>query len=90
MPELMLATGAELPQAGRRNRWPGRVGSKTGIRHNPQEPVLRERARGPSCFAMLRKPIMGHFMMDVVWIKEGDKDVDVEEGDTRHRFSLRL
>lgn len=61
-----------------------------GIPEDANESVLGQWARRPSKGTLLPKPAMSRFVMNVIWVKERDEDVDVEERPSAHGSSRSL
>ena len=52
------------------------------------EAVLRDGTGRPASRLMVRKPVVRHLVMRVLWIEERDQQIDVEERDAAHSSSL--
>jgi hypothetical protein len=84
----MAGASAELPQVpqervGARNR-----ATVSGVRENPEKPVLGDCARGPACGSLIGEPVVRQVVVHVVGIEERHQGVHVEQRDAVHASSL--
>jgi hypothetical protein len=83
-PEHVMAAGAEHAQATDDLVRPAHGGAVLRMAQNTNEPVFREGTGRPSVRALIRKPIVGKLVMDMVGIEKRDKHVDIEQRDSTY------
>src|ERR1017187_7523717 len=87
-PEDVAAARAEFAEATDDRSPRLRAGHVGGVRENPHESVLGDRAGCPAILAVVAEPAVRSFVMYVIRIEQCDEDVDVEQCDVRHASSL--
>jgi hypothetical protein len=79
-PKLMVGRRTEAPQVDAERTGPPRGRSaRERLRHDPDESILGERACRPPTVAVVSKPIVRGFVVDVGTVEERDEDVDVKQ-----------
>ncbi len=78
-PELMVRGGTEGLEPTHEIGNAMHNGAVRRVRQDADEAVLSHRTRRQAGVPVIGEPVMGEVVVDVVWVEERDKDVDVKE-----------
>ena len=81
LPETVLVAFAEHLQPSRSVVNGGPATGIAGIGQHSNQPVLRQRTRGPALFARLREPVVSRQVVNMTGVEQRHENVDIEQRD---------